>query len=90
MYLAFASPARFLLARANLDSLLLRHLHNLGRRIEPHWLTVQERACKDGRFMTFKPCRHINQQRKTRGMRLGKPVFTKALNLPKDLLGKAG
>ena len=62
--------------------------HELLRRVETHRLAVQQRAAKRGRLVMLEPRRHVNQQRKARGMRLGETVFAEALDLLEEPLGE--
>ena len=74
----------------HLDPVITRIAHNLGRRIKPHRLRVQQRTGKGRRMVAFHPCRCIDQQRKAGSMAFGKAVFAKAFDLGKTSVGKIG
>src|SRR5687768_15745971 len=63
-------------------------LNQLRGAVKPHGQTVQHCAQEGGRFVGFKPGRHINQQRKTCRMRFRKSIFAKAFYLTKDPFSK--
>ena len=62
--------------------------HDLGRRVEPHRLGVQQRAAKHIGVVAFQPGRGIRDQRETRGMTLRKTVTPKPLDLGERAFGE--
>ena len=67
----------------------LRVLHQLRSAVETQRLAVEHGSQKAGGLMLLEPTAHVHQQRKTGGMAFGKTVFTKALDLFEDVVGKA-
>ena len=63
-----------------------RVAHQLRRRIEPHGLTVEQRAGEDRGLVALEPGGVVHQQCKAHGVRLWKAVFTKSQHLLVDAL----
>src|SRR5579862_2865713 len=62
--------------------------HQLRRCIKAHRLAVEQRTCERGGLVALEPRRVVDEQRETRGMRLGKAILTEAEHLLIDTLGE--
>ena len=65
-----------------------RVANELGGSIKPHRLTIDQRSGKDSRVVAFYPRGHINQQRKTGGMRFRKAILSETADLLEDTFGE--
>src|ERR1700730_4021130 len=84
-----AIPARGVDAdRPNIDAMVARIAHDLGRRVEAYWLRVQERRAADVGVMAFEPRRGVGDQRKRGRVTFRKSVTAKTLQLLEGLFGK--
>ena len=75
---------------ARLDAMLAGAAHDLGRRVEPHRLGIEQRGGKRRRVMAFQPGRDIDQMGEARGVALGEAIFAEALDLVEAALGELG
>src|SRR4029077_11770107 len=77
-----ANPERVVdIDRAHLDLVLARVADDLRRRVKPHRLAVEQGAGEDLGVETFDPARDVNEERKARGMALGKAIGPEAFDL---------
>src|SRR5690606_40259195 len=67
---------------------LLCIAHDLSRRVEPHWLRVNQRGGERGRVVMLQPRGDVHDQCETRRMTFGEAVLTEALQLVETPLGK--
>src|SRR5258706_406548 len=67
------------------DAVASRVLHELRWRIKSHRLRIEQPAKKRRRMVALEPCRGIGEQRETRRVRFGEPVFAEAEDLLVDL-----
>ena len=75
-------------SRQHHDSMLPSVANKLSRSVKTHRLTIDQRSGKDSRIVAFYPRRHINQQRKTGGMRFRKPILSETADLLEDTFGE--
>ena len=88
-WLQRAIPARMVdIDRPDLDAVLPRVAHELGRRIEAHGLGIQEGAAEHVRMVAFHPGRGIGDQREGGRMAFGKAIGAEAFELLEDALGE--
>ena len=84
-----AVPARGVDAdRADLDAMVARVAHDLGRRVEAHRLGVEQRRAEHVRMMAFEPGGGIGDQREGGRVAFREAVAAEALELAEGLLGE--
>src|SRR5580704_16167905 len=65
----------------DLDAVLARIAHELGRLVKAHRLAVEDGGAENVRITAFDPGRGIDQERKARRVAFGKTVFAEAFDL---------
>ena len=75
---------------AHFHAVALCILHQLRRGIKPHGLAIEQGGEKSRRLVALDPGRHIDKQRETRRVRLGKTVFAKTQYLSVNRPGEFG
>src|SRR5689334_4661099 len=73
---------------AHLDAVLARVADDLGRRVKPHRLRVEQPAAEGIGVIVLQPGRDIDELGEARGMALRKAVGAKALDLLKTVLDR--
>ena len=74
--------------RPHFDAVFAQIAHDLRRRVESHWLRVEQRSREDVRIAALQPGRGVNQEREACGVAFREAVFAEALDLAETALGE--
>ena len=85
---AACQPLAFTSTGSTVTPCALRIAHELRRRVKPHRLAAEQGRREGRRMMALEPCRHVDEQREARRVRLRKAVFAEAADLAEHLLGE--